>query len=33
MENTTTKRMVMRVRLEDVSERSSCIGHCNSIQG
>ena len=27
MENTTTQRMVMRVRLEDVSDRSSCIGY------
>ena len=25
MENTTTKRMVMRVRLDDVSDKSSCI--------
>ena len=27
MENTTTQRMVMRVRIEDVSDRSSCIGY------
>ena len=27
MENTTTQRMVMRVRIDDVSDRSSCIGY------
>lgn len=27
MENTTKQRMVMRVRLEDVSDRSSCIAY------
>ena len=25
MENTTTQRMVMRVRIQDVSDKSSCI--------